>query len=108
MSATREETDSLGSIQVPVDALYGPATARALGNSAVSEVLLSDRPELLVGLAWTKAAAAKANTAVDAISAENGTAIITASREVAAGRWHEQFPVAGDAGRGRHRGQHDT
>ncbi len=93
VSATREETDSLGSVQVPVDALYGSATARALTNSGVSEVLLSDRPELLVGLAQTKAAAAAANTAVEALSAENGEAIAAAAREVAAGRWHEQFPL---------------
>ena len=93
MSATREETDALGSVQVPVDALYGSATARALGNSGVSDVLLSDRPQLLVGMAWTKAAAARANASVGTIPAAIAEAIVTAAHEVAAGRWHEHFPL---------------
>jgi aspartate ammonia-lyase len=93
LSATREETDALGSVLVPAEALYGAATARALGNSGVSTVLLRDRPELLLGMAWTKAAAASANAELGTIPADAGEAIIAAAREVAAGRWHEHFPL---------------
>jgi len=36
MTATRVETDSLGKIEVPADALYGAQTLRAVENFPIS------------------------------------------------------------------------
>ena len=36
MSATRKETDSMGSMTVPAEALYGAQTARARANFPIS------------------------------------------------------------------------
>ena len=36
MPNTRAETDSLGAIQVPADALYGAQTSRAVANFPIS------------------------------------------------------------------------
>ncbi len=57
--ATRKEKDSLGSVDVPLDALYGAQTARAVENFPISE--LRANPFLIRAIALIKFAAAKVN-----------------------------------------------
>jgi aspartate ammonia-lyase len=93
VTETRVERDSLGDVAVPLNALYGAQTVRALGHS-VGSIRLADRPDLLRGLAHVKAAAATANAAAGALEQRLADAIKHAASEVIGGQWHDQFPIA--------------
>ena len=89
--ATRTERDSLGERAVPAEAYYGIQTVRAVENFPISG--LRAHPALIVATAQIKLAAAQANAALGRLSPTIGNAIMTAAREVADGRWHDQFVV---------------
>src|SRR5215469_26032 len=91
MSKTRTETDSLGAIEVPVEALYGAQTTRAVGNFPISG--LRANRFLIRALAMIKLAAAEANAELGLISPEQGKAIVQAAQEVLDGKYHEHFVV---------------
>ena len=59
--ATRIERDSMGDVAVPVDALYGAQTQRAVENFAISRQPMPER--FVRALVLQKAAAARANKA---------------------------------------------
>jgi fumarate hydratase class II len=88
---TRKETDSLGEVQVPADALWGAQTQRAVGNFPVSGRRLPRR--LVRALALVKKAAAEVNRASGALEPRLADAIIQAAHEVAIGQHDGQFPV---------------
>ena len=58
----RVEQDSFGELLVPLDALYGAQTQRAVQNFAISGLLMP--PEFIQAMALIKAAAAEANAAL--------------------------------------------
>ena len=58
---TRVESDLIGEMEVPVEALYGVQTLRGIENFPISRFHLSDYPLFINGLAMTKLAAAQAN-----------------------------------------------
>jgi len=89
--ATRKETDSLGDVQVPVEALWGAQTQRAVGNFPVSGLRLPRR--LIRALALVKKAAAQVNRQSGALEPRLADAIIQAAHEVATGQHDAQFPV---------------
>ncbi|MFN8188745.1 MAG: lyase family protein [Gaiellales bacterium] len=89
----RIERDLLGEAAVPADALYGIHTTRALANFALGGPTMADRPGLVVALARVKIAAALANARLGVLDGRRAGAIAEAGREVAAGRWHDQFPL---------------
>jgi aspartate ammonia-lyase len=91
MSKTRTETDSLGEIKVPADALYGAQTTRAVGNFPISGSRAS--VFLIRALAMVKLAAAEANRELGLITEEQGGAIVRAAQEVLDGKHHEWFVV---------------
>jgi len=89
--ATRTEHDSMGEVEVPVDALWGAQTARAVENFPVSGQPV---PAAVVhALALLKGAAAEVNARLGVLDAERADAIAAAAAEVAAGRHDDQFPV---------------
>jgi fumarate hydratase class II len=88
---TRRETDSLGEVQVPGDALWGAQTQRAIGNFPVSGLRLPRR--LIRALALIKKAAAEVNSQAGALEPKLANAIIQAAHEVATGQHDDQFPV---------------
>jgi aspartate ammonia-lyase len=90
---TRIEEDSLGPVSVPIDALYGAHTVRAMTNFSVSGVTMADRPELIAALGNVKAAAARTNYQLGSLNADVADAVVTAAREVAAGQHDDQFPI---------------
>ncbi|HZV72270.1 MAG TPA: lyase family protein [Conexibacter sp.] len=92
-ATTRVERDTLGEVEVPADALYGAHTVRGLENFAVSGVALAHFPALVRGLAEVKVAVALANRELGEVEPAIAEAIVTAGREVAAGRWTEHFPL---------------
>ncbi|MCX5052205.1 MULTISPECIES: aspartate ammonia-lyase [unclassified Streptomyces] len=100
-AATRIEHDLLGDKEVPADAYYGVHTVRALENFSITGSTIAQFPDLIASLAAVKQAAAAANRDLGLLPSEIADAIITACREIGAGRLHDQFvvdPIQGGAG----------
>jgi len=91
MTKHRTETDSLGLVEVPSEALYGAQTARAVINFPISG--LRANPFLIRALAMIKLAAAEANAELGLITEEQGRAIAQAAQEVLDHKHHEHFAV---------------
>jgi aspartate ammonia-lyase len=91
MSKKRSETDSLGAVEVPAEALYGAQTTRAVANFPISG--LKANRFLIRALAMIKLAAAEANAELGLITPEQGKAIAQAAQEVLDGKHHEHFVV---------------
>jgi len=90
-ASTRVERDSLGSLDVPADALWGAQTQRAIQNFPPSGLRM---PRAFIrALALIKHAAAGANAELGDLPPPAAKAIQQASLEVAAGRYDDQFPV---------------
>jgi fumarate hydratase class II len=88
---TRKESDSLGVVAVPVDALYGAQTQRAVENFPISGLLPSRA--FIWAMAAIKGAASEVNHDLGLLDAESAQAISTAAREVMQGEWDAQFVV---------------
>ncbi|MCH8531983.1 MAG: aspartate ammonia-lyase [Saccharospirillum sp.] len=89
----RIEKDLLGECPVPLDAYYGVQTQRAVDNFALTGVLLSHFPKLIIGLAMVKKAAAHANADLGLLEARRNEAIQYACDRIIAGEFHDQFVV---------------
>jgi fumarate hydratase class II len=87
----RTERDSLGPVEVPADALYGAQTKRAIDNFPVSGLRMPRR--IIRALGLIKEAAAEINRDTGKLDPALAGAIITAAREVAAGKHDDQFLV---------------
>lgn len=90
-SSFRTEHDTMGSVQVPQDALYGAQTQRAIENFPISGSKLE--PSHIAALASIKKAAAQANSELGVIDQDIANAICQAADEVIAGMHNDQFPV---------------
>lgn len=91
MDKTRTESDSLGPMQVPTQALYGAQTARAIDNFPISGICLP-RP-MLRALGLIKKHAANSNSALGLLDKEIAAAIQAAAAEVVEGIHDREFPV---------------
>jgi fumarate hydratase, class II len=90
-ASTRVERDSLGTLDVPANALWGAQTQRAVQNFPPSGLKM---PRAFVrALALIKHAAAGANLELGDLPHAVAAAIQQASLEVAAGRFDDEFPV---------------
>jgi fumarate hydratase class II len=88
---TRVERDSLGSLDVPAEALWGAQTQRAIQNFPPSGLRM---PRAFIeALALIKHAAAGANAELGDLPAAIAAAIQDAALKVAAGAYDDQFPV---------------
>ncbi|KXF80407.1 aspartate ammonia-lyase [Enterovibrio coralii] len=91
--ATRIEEDLLGERHVPADAYYGIHTLRAVENFNISKTTISDVPEFVRGMVFTKKAAAMANKELGVIPADVGDYIIKACDLILeTGKCMDQFP----------------
>jgi len=88
---TRTERDSLGTVQVPMDALYGAQTTRALDNFTITG--LTPNPRFVEAYVIIKKAAAMANGELDQLDAERVRYILAAADEVLDGAHRDQFVV---------------
>ena len=93
LKKTRIESDLIGSMEVPADALYGVQTLRGIENFPISRFHLSDYPLFVNALAVTKLGAAKANHQLGLLTDAQYEAIAQACREIMQGQHHDQFPV---------------
>lgn len=91
MTKTRIERDSLGEISVPVDALYGAQTMRAVHNFRVSG--MKPYRAFVWSMATIKQAAALVHMDLELMDRERGQAIVEAAQEVIEGRWDVEFVV---------------
>jgi fumarate hydratase class II len=87
----RVEHDTMGDVRVPMSALYGAQTQRAVENFPISGSGLE--PAQIVALAQIKRAAAIVNERLGVIPTDIRDAIVTAADTVIAGGHHDQFPV---------------
>ncbi len=87
----RVERDTMGGMHVPVHALYGASTARAVDNFPVSHEPVP--ASVIHAFGHLKAACAQANLELGKLDAKHAEAIIAASNDVAAGKYDEHFPV---------------
>ena len=91
MPDLRQEKDSLGFVEVPASAYYGAQTVRAVDNYPISG--LRAHPALIRAIGLVKQAAAEANKALGLVEPERADAIMQAAREVADGKWNDEFVV---------------
>ena len=75
MQEMRLERDSMGELEVPVEALYGAQTQRAVLNFPISH---QPMPQNFVRAYWVKRAAAKANAELECIQSPIADAIVKA------------------------------
>ncbi len=87
----RQEKDSMGTIEVPLKALWGPQTQRAVNNFPVSGMPIDNL--VIWALAIIKQAAAKANAELGVIDPDVSAAIQQAASLVSAGQYNSEFPV---------------
>jgi fumarate hydratase class II len=91
MAGSRIEKDSMGEMQVPVNAYYGAQTARAVENFPISSLRFARR--FIRALGHIKAAAARVNMQLKLLDERRGKAIQAAALEVAAGKFDGEFVV---------------
>lgn len=91
MTATRIETDSFGSLDVPSDKYWGAQTQRSIINFPIG---WEKQPIAVVrALGVIKKACAQANKALGKIDATQADAIIQAASEVIEGHYDDNFPL---------------
>ena len=87
----RKETDSMGEVKVPAEALWGAQSERARQNFTVSQRKFDRRFIRALGL--IKGAAAEANADLGKLDAKLAKVIVAKSAEVADGKHDAHFPL---------------
>tara|TARA_Y100000589_G_scaffold243768_1_gene231418 strand:- start:1392 stop:2777 length:1386 start_codon:yes stop_codon:yes gene_type:complete len=87
----RLEKDSLGSIKVPMDALWGPQTQRAIQNFSIGDELVPI--ELIYAIVLIKKAASIANYNLGILSESKKNLILEISNEILNGIYDKHFPL---------------
>jgi len=86
---TRIETDSMGELEVPIDALYGAQTQRAINNFPISGIPMPS--DFIKALSYVKFACSSSNHELGLLSEEKANAIQTAAQEVIKGGYSDRF-----------------
>ncbi len=87
----RIERDSMGEMEIPMDALYGASTERAVLNFPISGVALP--PPLIHAYGLIKKAAAQTHAELGLLDRATAERIVEVADEIAAGLHDGQFPV---------------
>ncbi|QDP86183.1 aspartate ammonia-lyase [Chryseobacterium sp. SNU WT5] len=93
MENFRNESDLLGTLQVPVNAYFGVQTQRAIDNFKISGQKLSSYPHLINALAVVKKAAAKTNYELGLLDENMYKLIAETCEEIMTGQLHSEFPI---------------
>ena len=88
---TRIEKDSMGEFEVPIDAMYGASTARAIENFPISDLKFSR--SFIRALGEIKKACAVVNQNNQLLDKKIATAIIDGAQEVISGNHDNDFAV---------------
>ncbi|MHA2359514.1 MAG: aspartate ammonia-lyase [Candidatus Thorarchaeota archaeon] len=89
----REESDLLGTRQIPIDVYWGIQTLRAQENFGVSLVRLCNYSTLVQSIAMVKKTCTLANKELGHLSTKFAKAIIQACDEIGSGALENQFDV---------------
>ena len=89
---SRIEKDSLGSVFVPEEALWGAQTQRALLNFNISNDLMP--LDIIYALTNIKLVAAKTNHKLNVLEGFKKDLIINACKEIIQGNYNNQFPLS--------------
>ena len=87
----RIEKDSMGDVQVPINARWRAQTQRAVENFPISGQPIER--ELIAGLALIKGAGARVRAKRGLLDTAKAEAIAAAAVEVARGDWDAEFPI---------------
>jgi fumarate hydratase class II len=87
----REESDSLGKVQVPADRLWGAQTQRSLEHFSIGKDLMPR--EMIAAYATLKKAAASVNHAGGRLDGQGHRLIARVCDEILAGQHHDMFPL---------------
>ncbi|MCF6288239.1 MAG: class II fumarate hydratase [Proteobacteria bacterium] len=85
------ETERLGELQFPAEALYGSQTQRAVNNFPISGITMPR--EFIRALGLIKESAANVNHSLGHMSRDTADAIITAAQKVQSGAIDTHFPI---------------
>ena len=88
----RNETDSMGSIEVPADRYYGAQSARSLINFNIGRETMA--PELIRAMGILKKAAALTNHDLEKLDQKRMQLITEAADEVINGELNDHFPLS--------------
>jgi fumarate hydratase, class II len=91
MTEFRTETDSLGTVKVPADKLWGAQTQRSLAHFSIGKDLIPR--EMITAYATLKKAAANANHSNGRIDDPAHRLIVHACDEILAGQHSDMFPL---------------
>lgn len=91
MTAYRIDKDSLGEVQVPIDAYYGPFSVRASAQYNVTGH--ASHENVIKAFVMIKKAAALANKELGVLDKEKSDAIIRACEDVLSGALKDQFII---------------
>ncbi|MDG6773199.1 class II fumarate hydratase [Thiomicrorhabdus sp. ZW0627] len=87
----RIEKDSMGTLNVPQDALYGAQTQRAINNFPISGTPMP--ANFIKALCYVKFACSDSNHELGLLSEEKAHAIQTAADSIIKGQYLEHFPI---------------
>lgn len=88
----RIEKDTMGTIEVPTDHLWGAQTQRSFENFKIGDEKMP--VALIIAFAELKKAASVANYQLGKLSQVKQAAIATACDEIIAGKWPHEFPLS--------------
>ncbi|MEJ1157508.1 class II fumarate hydratase [Prosthecomicrobium sp. N25] len=91
--ATRTETDTMGSVDVPADRYWGAQTQRSIGNFPIGTDRFRWGRPVIRALGILKRAAAEANAELGELDRTKADLIIRAADEVIAGGLDAHFPL---------------
>ncbi len=91
MNDVRQETDSLGAVEIPADRLWGAQTQRSLAHFSIGTDLIPR--EMIAAYATLKKAAAHANQAGDRLDDRRHGLIVQVCDEILGGQHQDMFPL---------------
>jgi fumarate hydratase class II len=93
MTQFRIEKDTMGEVQVPVDALYGAQTQRSIDNFKIAQDINKMPKEIIKAFAYLKKAAAITNQEAGVLSKEKSDLIGKVCDEILEGKLDAYFPL---------------
>lgn len=89
----RIEKDTMGEVNVPVDAYYGAQTQRSIDNFKIAQDINKMPKEIIKAFAYLKHAAALTNQEAGVLTKKKADLIGKVSKEILEGKLDEYFPL---------------